>query len=661
MVWVLRDVANATDYTCFGEPALVENVSNLDYAHGYIKTVLPTDINVQLVEVTSGASDVVLLDGWLTQCTGPTVGGNCSFQMYERAQELSKIRAGSAANAFTITIAASANVDTTLSTVLSGSGWTLGTTGTGFKVAGVQFVGMSVLDILKKIFGSLLLDGSNNPIARYFWFDSATHTVYFGESRTTWSASTLQFNTGKDVTRVDTQDSNLRAYDGVMVMGSTNSVFAIYPSGCTSQKVAVFTDSSLTTIAACAAHAQTKFNSMYGAKIFRPQMKMKPYKAIVSGVRIHAGDLVQVDGTLMMCVDAVWKLNAVTLGFNSRIPIDTEDDQILSAGTSAAASNVAWDGGSQQVGSSSSGKWPLYISDVTKVREFVLKMKLSKLKRMSSDNAAVTGASVGSSGTNLSVTGSRYSGISTAGFENNNTDMSCQGWAGNSTVTVSSTTWTEVIGSKSISYNMWTRHFAILTVSMIVIPDSSSGALLDIGIANADGTILYTIPAAVPYASGSTDYTRSTITVTVMLKSLSGYSSSPDNAFMVYARLQSGSPTIVFKGYTCSISQINKHDHPVTDATHTNPITDTTHTNPFTDNSQTHTANNTPVEVTTYPSTVVVKVNGTTVKSDGGGSEMLLDCGDVTDKLVNGENTIEVTSAGTGNVSALGEYTSYGA
>ena len=246
--------------------------------------------------------------------------------------------------------------------------------------------------------------------------------------------------------------------------------------------------------------------------------------------------------------------------------------------------------------------------------------------------------------------------------ENNNTAMTNEGFAANNAIPISSaTTWAEIIPATTFYYDIYGRHFGVLTVTIIFQPDASYQSRLWIGLANNYGTITATVPVMIPYMAGSDDYRRISVSLTFLLPSFDGYAVNPDTAFIVYAKkMASTDPTITTLHYNVTLSQINKHDHPYTDPTHTNPITDLNHTNPFNDNSQQHAANNAPTSVTTYPTDVVVKVNGTTVKTDAGGVAQLLDCGDITAYLVNGANTIELTSSASGNAALVGNYISYG-
>ena len=672
MTWAVKTLSDGKLYPCFNDPSYVEHLDALCYSVGEIGKLLTVNQHVQLVNVQDST---VLLDGWLTQCTGPAQGGPISFQIMEYANELTKIPVGSASNNFTVTLAA-VTVDSAIDTLLLGTGWSRGSTlGSSFTIPATRFYGTYLQPSIDKIIKTLLVDGSSSSFQEIvYWFDSVAKEVYYGVYRNSWTSGQVSFTTGQFVKRVDLQDSNLRAYDAVFVMGQSPSLTAMYPATPSGSHIAIFNEPLATTTTECAAMAYQLYNTTYGQSTTRPQMMMKSYMGYVGSTRLRVGDMVTVDGTLMMIVDAVWKQDHVTFGFDYAMPLDTVNAQGLSPGSVATGNEMIYSGGWQNLDDVLDTEWYLNILDTSKISNFVISLAIDHWKseqEIASGNANVgiglgyiSGASAGNSHvsitnaqgyTNITIgtgnaavsVGSNVTAIAVGGMNNPSyCNQSYQTSSLPAGVTIPGDgTFIQIVGIGDTGVmGTYGRHFGMVSFHMtLAVTQGTPAGMIDLWFKDSAGnnilaTSYYPTLLVPPGATSGTTYPSVAITALFPFAN-----PEPNRVINVLARTHVGfSNVYAVEGATIQVSKIGGHNHPVTDgghghtnadsghshspsdptghdhtaadgSGHTHTVTDASghvHTSP--DSGHVHPVTNAATSVTGYPSTVVIYLYNST-------------------------------------------------
>jgi hypothetical protein len=649
-MYVIQDMVSSTVYTCFGDPRVADNIDALNYAVVQCTHEFAGDDLVKVLNRTS-SGDVELLYGYVKKCT-TTTKGQYEIEVSEMAYELVKLKVGTGPDYIVNT---AGSVDDVIDDILTGTGWTRQSTAAD-TIPNNQLRNIDAFSAIKKVLTEL------SPTRYYFWFDSANKYVYFGEYRNDRSATNFDATRDK-ITKNVYRDTNKMNYAAVKVLANDTTIYAISPTSYTGQDCIVLQMLSATTEAMCQAIADRLYADKYGDEYKRITVAGAPSLMVVGANTILEGDKVQVDTVTYIVTDVITKPGKITWGLNraERSMWDLVGTDIIEvSGTATAAANGTWSGGNMQVGAAAAGKWNLNIADVTKIDDFVLSMKLKKLVRPSSDQAAYLGlVDTGDKGTGLSTSNAASAGITV----NNSNEPAGQSLASvgiYSTITISSYTAWEYVNEDSLTLNNFGtsgRHFGVMVANIGVYATATTIAVFRI--VDGNGTAYGSdVTVKIPI-KGITDERYSiAIMMTMPYKETEG---TADTTFYLKCMLYNSSQTAFdITWANIMVWKVSRHSHANTDPTHSNSITDLDHYHGNTDQSQTHSANNAVIEVTSYPSNIVVKVNGTTVKTDAGGSEKVVDCGDITTYLVNGANAIEMTTDASGNAEATGTYVGYG-
>jgi hypothetical protein len=486
------------------------------------------------------------------------------------------------------------------------------------------------------------------------WFDSSAKKIYYKALNHDTTAKVMPC-----ITKTEQRDSNKRGCDKVIIVGKTDLITG---SAGTGNLIRAFSYPTAATVAECNNLAALLLADLSATNV-KYEATLDEEEMVIDSLTCEVGDYISISAGVTCIVTnmiTTFDKRVITTGGTTTAVLDMLGSSITEiSGETLTGSQVVWNGGEQQVGASASGKWTLNLTDADLVTDFKLNVKLKKLTRMAADDEKKSGCGVGAVGTGLSATGSATVAVTVSNM-NNVAGYGSEGGGATNVASISThESYSDITPLIEFITLLSNRHFGYAHFDICVTPNTTYNTFWYVRLYDGTGGAISSDCMIVIPASSSI-YTFS---VNILLPSHSGYNDTNSKCKLRAKKSDSGQQTISTVSYSYQISQIGKHDHPNGDASHSNSITDVNHTNPFTDVDHQHAADNTPIEVTSYPTTVKVLVNTHEVKTDAGGSEMLIDCGDVTSYLIDGENTIEVQSTGAssaGNVEVIGNYLAFG-
>ena len=241
MSWVLYDDTLSTNFLIHNSASVSLTLHELDTATVNIVGTVAVDDAVRVVESVSGT---VIFRGYIKNIDEDPVTKIKTLTLIETANELKDhIVESGGSRKFVVT---SSTVQAIVDTIITGTGWTRGTTDTT-AVATVAFSNINSLAALNK----LLYDMYGYEI----WFVTtvSTKTVYWGTVRTVRGTVTY-------LKKIQTGDSNNRGITDITVYGSDDSIYGSYSTGTTPKKERLYRNRSCKSSSECTKIATTLVN-----------------------------------------------------------------------------------------------------------------------------------------------------------------------------------------------------------------------------------------------------------------------------------------------------------------------------------------------------------------------------------------------------------------
>lgn len=592
-----------------------------------------------------------------------------------------------------------------ISIILAGTGWSDGTGSsrttnpiTGDPLPSIRFYNSTVAKALDKMIS--LICGYK------MWFDNINKEVKYGDYNTDRSSTPL--NT-IDVRPVFS-DINHNV-DRVIVIGKTEDVSgeAIKAGAAAPYKTLMYqyTDCGDSTEARSIAH---QILTDRGVLMERFECDILPGNYVY-----EEGDMVRIAdvrtntyGTYGI-KDISISEEKTTLGLgSSEITIfDLLGDKLTEiSGSSFNGVESNWNGGEQNIGTSTPARFNINISNVSRIDSFLLELKFNKWKKsLSTEYGTGTGSNQSLSaevGSDTSLTGisGANGNVSQASFNTSlatgsNTDafipysyITRKSGVNNENggYIDKSPNWLWAPGSGG-GIELWPGginggfDFALLTVLLHFYNKDTVKHHVDIRpriTAEYWGEYVELLYEAEPYG-GRINVRPMGLNgeiVVPLTYLIPGYHSTCNTKFQIGFSTDAG-PSLVYYGGMSWYVQImrkhahafepNYHGHSKSESNHTHGITDNSHdhytsidhNHNFYPNSHNHANTNNLSEVGTGPSSVVLKINNNTVQSDiAGGVSTYTKL--ITPYLQNGNNEIIIESASIGSVYAQGSYINYG-
>jgi len=299
-----------------------------------------------------------------------------SYTLTENAYTLKK-RLVSSGGSYTFSVSSSTTTST-ISTILSGSGWTNGSTNST-TINGVYFYYTNIWDALTKVITELSNDSGDNI---NMYFNSATKTVTYGKyNNDLTSSGNISYNR-KDVKESDF-DYNV---DGIIVIGKDGSeIEGQYPSSITGDYIRVFQKKDLADNDEADALAQAIYNK-FGSIKQRIEVHLIPTHSY------QDGDLVSVDSSNYVVYDVKETMSETVLGLNSKNTTLKDllgEDVYEISGYVNPGVYTQWDGGWHNIQGEDVGNgevYPIYsynVNDIDSIGEFKLTLECDSYKTAS--------------------------------------------------------------------------------------------------------------------------------------------------------------------------------------------------------------------------------------------------------------------------------------
>lgn len=592
-----------------------------------------------------------------------------------------------------------------ISSILNGTGWTGSTTedtnripGTSDPLPPVRFYNSTVAKALEKMI--TLVCGYK------MWFHNEQKIVKYGNMNVDRSGTAIPAINVRPIS----SDINY-GVDRVIVIGKTEDIYgeAIKSGATTPYKTLMYQYSECTD--------STEARSIAKQILADRSILMERFECdILPGNYIYEeGDLVRISdaktGTygIYGIKDISISTEKTTLGLGcSEITIfDLLGDKLTEiSGSSFNGVESNWNGGEQNIGTSTPARFNIYISDVSRIDSFLLELKFNKWKKsLSTEYGTGTGSNQFLSaevGSDISLTGisGANGNVSKALFDiSQATGSNTDAFIPYSYITRKSGVNNENVGyinkspnwtwapSTNTGIELWPGginggfDFALLTVLLHFFNKDTVKHHVDINpriTAEYWGEYVELLYEAEPYG-GRINVRPMGLNgeiVVPLTYLIPGYHSTCNTKFQIGFSTDAG-PSLVYYGGMSWYVQImrkhshtfepNYHGHSKSESNHTHSITDNSHdhytsidhNHNFYPNSHNHTNTNNLSEVGTGPSNVVLKINNNTVQSGiAGGVSTYTKL--ITPYLQNGNNEIIIESASIGSVYAQGSYINYG-
>jgi len=282
-MWIVSDGSNTWNVI---DIHLIKTLDGLNYADITLTDSIPLDT---LVDVKFG--DDIVLRGYVKSRT-KTHDNTYRYEVVERAVELENQVVYDPEEGYTFVVK-DVSVNDVVDTILSGSGWTRGSSDTA-NLGAVSFTYTRKLPALFKVLKELR--------GHKVWFDSTTKKVYFGDSRD--DKGTLNYFTLSEET--STRNRNI---DKVVVFSNDEDVYAEYGSG---DVTAIYKYTSAKTEEECSLIAQRIYE-----ELGHPYNRIEVETEI--DPNINEGDLVTVDSTTYMVYRVEYNMYTMKVHLNENL------------------------------------------------------------------------------------------------------------------------------------------------------------------------------------------------------------------------------------------------------------------------------------------------------------------------------------------------------
>jgi len=489
-------------------------------------------------------------------------------------------------------------------------------------------------------------DASTSITAAYQQYISKG--VYFGSTRNAYG--TVEIIQQNEEESIENRDINI-----VIVFGNKESVYGIYNDGLGS-KTAVFKYGDAKTADECAAVAAKIYDIL--------KNEYKRIEIITKIQPIEPGDTVTIGTTDYTVYEIEIDEYSMTLHLNAkRITLfDVFGDKLVRYSGSVQVGDLvthSFPGQWMLFGSTVGCKYTFNIDDVTLVKNYTINVTLDQYRKglsYGSNTTSITNASAVTNITNASALTNITNASNTTGVYNSSASASVStsvatgvNYEVYGSVPVYSET-TVSAGTTSYWSVSWTSnsvHDEFMVIAYLSIRTASGSP--DWCYLHLEETLLTstTYSVTVKVAGDST---------VIAIPSIVTHSGSASAAWQLGVEAPFSDLIVEWLAFTCVgfghksyISTDAGHNHTVNDGGHTHTVTDNGHTHSITDNGHTHSVTDPGHShpetddvalLASYPSNVLVYVNGTQIGTIAGGAATTVSY-DITANLINGENTIE--------------------
>lgn len=491
-------------------------------------------------------------------------------------------------------------------------------------------------------------DASTSITAAYQQYISKG--VYFGSTRNAYG--TVEIIQQNEEESIENRDINI-----VIVFGNKESVYGIYNDGLGS-KTAVFKYGDAKTADECAAVAAKIYDIL--------KNEYKRIEIITKIQPIEPGDTVTIGTTDYTVYEIEIDEYSMTLHLNAkRITLfDVFGDKLVRYSGSVQVGDLvthSFPGQWMLFGSTVGCKYTFNIDDVTLVKNYTINVTLDQYRKGLSYGSATTGitnASATTGITNASATTGITNASATTGVTNaSNTTGISVGYATGADYETYGTTpvyseTTIYAGNTSYWYPSWSStntHDAFMLMVVASIRTASGSAdwcymyITETAVTNNTYSFTCKVNGSSSVVTAVATMTNTSSTYTswsVGIEAPSGFSDLIVEWLHIIIIGFGHAPIIVTDpGHGHTVTD-NGHTHTVTDGGHTHTVTDNGHTHTVTDGGHSHPETDDVALLASYPSNVLVYVNGTQIGTIAGGAATTVSY-DITANLINGENTIE--------------------
>ena len=361
MAWTITDGTNT--YSISTGSFIKRSLKAYDYAE--IETTGKFTLDTYVI-IKEGATEIFW--GYVKAIEEKHTGTWFKLTVSERAIELKDIEVVSGTNHnFVVN---SQSVSSLVSLILTGTGWTAGTTDATV-VDTIAFYYLNAGDALQKV-----IEEMNN---KNIWFDNKNKIVYWGTQNHDLTATALSYNK-----KVETSNSVRRNINYVRVLGNNDTYSG---SSGTGTKGVTYRYTNAKSNDECNSMAATILDNLANPKL-RYDVTLKP------NYSIDVCDLVKIDGTNYTVYDVKLSQTQCVIGVNGY------GDDVFSiygkaltevSGEIITGSDATWGGNSQNV-AANGAKWTEYsftCKDKSMISNFILKSEIDNFQ-VSTGVAATT-------------------------------------------------------------------------------------------------------------------------------------------------------------------------------------------------------------------------------------------------------------------------------
>lgn len=328
-MWTLYDDTNGNHYPLHNNSNIKLTLHEMDNASVQLVGTVTVDDKIHIVESGSGNT---IFRGYIKNIDEQDTTKIKTLTLIETSNELKDTIAKSSGNAsFILT---GQTISAIMTILVSGTGWTLGTTDTTV-VSTVAFTNTNVLTAINK----LLYNMYNYEV----WYvdNGTTKTIYWGTVRDVHGAAVVYKK------KVQTNDSNNRNLTDITIFGSDDSIYGSASTGTTPKKEKYYRDETCKNSSEC-----TKVAASLLADYRNPRNRYTLTLAPNYGYNIC--DQITVDSTTYIIRDITYTPTETQIGIGSYelSYSDTVGSDIQEiTGSVTTGTDASWSGGNSNIAS----------------------------------------------------------------------------------------------------------------------------------------------------------------------------------------------------------------------------------------------------------------------------------------------------------------------
>lgn len=603
--WRLYDVTGAAYYD-MSDGSVQKQLAGLNVCKDItiFSAGLPDDREVKIYD----PDDNIIFHGFTKRKTSESNSTIEIYSIYQRAHELLNDMVSDGDYEVTYT---SDNVNTIVDAILSGTGWTRGSSDT-------TVIDYASFTYRKKL--TALYDILRDQRGHNIWFNDTTKVVYFGVNNTDRTGIPITYI--NKTTKLDTDRRNVTK---VVVIGNTIGIVGSAGSG--TPVIAYRYDNLMNNSEA--SRIATQLLSILGSTKQQITVELDSIDTFY-----EEGDLVKVDTVNYTVFNVKIKMDSIVLTLDAGIlnVNDLFDGRLheVSGSVEIGENSVSsYDGGEQNVGSTVFARYRVQVDDINLVNSFKLVGKLGKWKKALATGLEGTGLGVDSDNALINET-PESTGL-TIDDENliPRTMPSSLSSTSNSSFNFS---------SQFTPSSGWSDHAWSLAHGSINVFSSQDDSIFYVQIHYWDGAWRLACQSA---------YTRlmNGQRCTVDVTGLAPGSTLTGGRLWKISATQSGAGNLTVDAYELGITFMGLHNHDPLESNHDHSVLDAGHDHSVSETDHDHPETNNLTEIDNFPANVVIKVNSTTVGTwNSAVNGQIVTVTDIKAQLITGLNEITVES-----------------